>query len=289
MAGRETKGRSVFAKAARLLRRYGYTSILRHIREDGLKATIAKTVFVPIRWCGWGRSWLAGLVFDHRHGLQTSGYVPLEDLAREGLSVEESHSHLPTPVNVIPDILSRLDIDYRTFTFVDLGSGKGAAILSAAEFGFRRIIGVEFSKDLHATSMENVRKYRRQRDLQSEIEVMNMDARDFEFPETEILLYVFNPFENTLLSIIFDRLASSYEAAPRRIILVYLNVTKKINPRAIIAKLGFMTEIRVFSLLETARFYSKCPFPVMVWTTKEVGAIALRDPSRRRKAVCPEP
>jgi hypothetical protein len=276
MTRRETGGRFVSSKAFRRISRYGYANLLNHLREEGVTATIAKAAFVPLRWGGWGWSWLAGRVFDHRHGLRTSGHVPLDHLAMEGLDVADSHSYLPTPVNVLPDVLPRLGIDYRTFTFVDLGSGKGAAILAAAEFDFRRIMGVEFSRDLHATSVENLRRYRQRHTVQSDVEILNMDVRDFVFPEDELVVYAFNPFEADLLREVVTKLAASYDAAPRRIILVYLNVTRKINPRAIIARCGFMKEVRVFDLWETTRFYSKCPFQVAVWTTTEDRAIMPR-------------
>lgn len=266
---RETSGRSVFSKASCFIRRYGYSSLLRHAREDGARKTIAKAAFVPIRWCGWGRAWLVRQIFDRQHGLRTNGHVSLDELAREGLPVEDSHSHLPTPMNVLPDVLSRLDIDYGASTFIDLGSGKGAAILAAAEMKFRRIIGVEFSRDLHATAVENVRKYRQHRAVHGDIELLNMDAREFEFLETDLVIYAFNPFEANLLNEVIERLALSYDVAPRKIFLIYLNATRKINPRSIIAKFGFMTEIRVFRLREMAQFYSKCPFPVVVWVTRE--------------------
>lgn len=289
MTRRKTEGRFVSSKAFQRIRRFGYANFLHHLREEGVMTTVAKAAFVPLRWCGWARSWLAGRIFDHRLGLRTSGHVPLEHLAMEGLDVEESHSYLPTPVNVLPDVLPRLGIDYGAFTFVDLGSGKGAAILAAAEFDFRRIMGVEFSRDLHAISVENVRRYQQRHGVKSEVEILNMDVRDFVFPEDEMVVYAFNPFEADLLHEVVMKLAASYDAAPRRIVLVYLNVTRKINPRAIIAKCGFMKEVRVFDLWEMTRFYSKCPFQVAVWTTPEDGAAMPRSSSRSDGARLAEP
>jgi len=262
-----TEGRLFPDMASRLIRRYGYAKVLRHAREAGVRETVEKAALVPVRWCGWGRSYLAARAFDRRHGLRTSGQVSLEDLARDGLPVEDSHAYLPTPMNVIPDVLSRLAIDCGTFTFVDLGSGKGAALLAAAEMNFRRIIGVEFSRSLQAISVANVRTYRRERHLHGEIDILNIDVRDFEFPDDRLVVYAFNPFEADLLCQVIEKLAMSYRNKPRKMFLVYLNATRKINPRAIVAKFGFMAEIPVFGHLDRALFYARCPFPVAVWTT----------------------
>jgi hypothetical protein len=45
------------------------------------------------------------------------------------------------------------------FTFIDLGSGKGRALLMASAYPFKRIIGVEFMPELHRVAQENIRKY----------------------------------------------------------------------------------------------------------------------------------
>ena len=47
-----------------------------------------------------------------------------------------------------------------TFTFVDLGSGKGRTLLMASDYPFRRIIGVELLPSLHQIAQENLRQYK---------------------------------------------------------------------------------------------------------------------------------
>ena len=46
------------------------------------------------------------------------------------------------------------------FAFVDMGSGKGRALLVASELPFAKIVGVELSQELHQIAEENVRRYR---------------------------------------------------------------------------------------------------------------------------------
>jgi predicted RNA methylase len=41
-------------------------------------------------------------------------------------------------------------------TFVDIGSGKGRALIIAAEYAFKRIIGVEYSPSLATICRRNL-------------------------------------------------------------------------------------------------------------------------------------
>ncbi len=46
-------------------------------------------------------------------------------------------------------IMQAMPIDLSKFTFIDLGAGKGRALLMASDYLFQKIIGVEFMPELH--------------------------------------------------------------------------------------------------------------------------------------------
>jgi hypothetical protein len=64
----------------------------------------------------------------------------------------------PTDPSLFREIVSGLRIEYSEFTFIDLGSGKGRALLLASEFPFRRIVGIELLPELHTIAKQNVRQ-----------------------------------------------------------------------------------------------------------------------------------
>ena len=61
------------------------------------------------------------------------------------------------------EIINSLRIDFREFTFLDIGSGKGRALLLAAEYPFRRIVGVELMPELNSMAEENIRRFASQK------------------------------------------------------------------------------------------------------------------------------
>src|SRR3954468_12805247 len=108
------------------------------------------------------------------------------------------------------------------FTFVDVGSGKGRALLLAAEYPFPRIVGVELVPELHAIALANIQKWREKNGARA-IESRIGDARDFEIPHGPLVVYLFNPLPEAALAGFMARLEESLRAAPRPMFLIYHN------------------------------------------------------------------
>ena len=110
---------------------------------------------------GQYRSYRAVHPFDERFGVETSGLIyelpsgHHHDLYNNGyFAVAPSVFHA-----VMQAMEERLHLDYRRFTFVDVGSGKGRALLLASDYPFREIIGVELSPELERVARTNIARY----------------------------------------------------------------------------------------------------------------------------------
>jgi len=129
----------------------------------------------------------------------------------------------PTEPAVFRDMLSALPIDFREFTFIDIGSGKGRTLLMASDYAFRRIIGVELLPELHHIAEENIRRYKNENQKSFAIESQCVDAREFTFPDEPLVLYFFNPLPPSGMKTVLGRLEQSLEAHPRDVYLIYHN------------------------------------------------------------------
>jgi tRNA G46 methylase TrmB len=99
----------------------------------------------------------------------------------------------PTEPSLFHEMMQSLDIDLSTFTFIDLGSGKGRTLLMAAEYPFNQVIGVELLPSLHIIAAENISKHRTEASKCTLVQSLCQDARQFVFPPDPIVLYLFNP------------------------------------------------------------------------------------------------
>src|SRR5690606_37629429 len=92
--------------------------------------------------------------FDARFGTDTS--APTFE-RNQKTSV---HFYVPTTASIIYEIIGSLDLHPNEFTFVDMGSGKGRALLVASEFAFKKIVGIEISDELHRIAERNVELFK---------------------------------------------------------------------------------------------------------------------------------
>jgi len=129
----------------------------------------------------------------------------------------------PTDPELFHDMLRRLDIDFPRFTFLDLGSGKGRALLLASDYPFHRILGVELLPQLHAVALDNIARYKSDRQRCFSLQSLCQDARDFDFPPQPLVLYLFNPLPEPALRAVLERFSASLSSHPRDAYVLYAN------------------------------------------------------------------
>jgi len=157
--------------------------------------------------------------FDLKHGTNTTASLSMryDEQPKPGQIVRS----LPTHPRVLRYILRNLRVDYRDFTFIDFGCGKGRALLCAADFPFKRIIGVEWSKDLSAIATRNIEIYRSYRQKCTTLEVHCMNVVNYKFPASNIVLYMYNPFGPKIITQVFENVQRSALVSPHRFLVVY--------------------------------------------------------------------
>jgi hypothetical protein len=164
--------------------------------------------------------------FDQMHGVDTSGLVPAKHL----VTGHANDEHVTAYYGVAPSILRSLIAHWResipphpisSYTFIDIGSGKGRGLLVASEYHFRKVIGIELNPALAATARQNVAHWTRAHAADptsaplAPIHVLEQDALDFEFPSTPTLLFLFHPFEAPVLRQLLRRIETRFASRPR--------------------------------------------------------------------------
>jgi hypothetical protein len=91
--------------------------------------------------------------FDRFYGTDTSGYVGMDQLP-DGTSSVHAMSYAGSQPSTVRAALRQLP-SVEDYTFVDLGCGKGRALLVASEFPFNAIIGVELNPALATIAERN--------------------------------------------------------------------------------------------------------------------------------------
>ncbi len=171
--------------------------------------------------------------FDLKYGTDTSGYLGPEDLVKGRANDALNHGYSAIAPSVfheacrrwretLPAVSGRIE----AYSFVDVGAGKGRALLLAAELPFRKVIGVELSEELASTAQGNVARWSRVAGTNAKkIRVVHGDATKFRWPRTPLLVYLYNPFACSLVAQMAERLAAVAATRSGLADLLYVNPT----------------------------------------------------------------
>ena len=170
--------------------------------------------------------------FDAKYGTDTGGYLGPEELVkgRENDALNYGYSAIAPSVfreacrrwrETLPTVSGRIE----AYGFVDVGAGKGRALLLAAELPFRKIIGVELNEELTRIAQKNVARWSRVARPKAKIRVVQGDAAKFPWPRTPLLVYLYNPFACTLVAQMAENLAASAASGSGLVDLLYVNPT----------------------------------------------------------------
>ena len=157
--------------------------------------------------------------FDREHGVDTSGLIWGENLSSGSRNdawntayygIAPSVFHAPRSRNCRASLQSGA-------TFIDIGSGKGRAVMLASRYPFAKVIGVEISPELHRVAVANLATYRESNHGAAResnqgaapIELLLADAAAYSFPAGPLVVYLYHPFCRPVLERVLRNLQAS--------------------------------------------------------------------------------
>jgi hypothetical protein len=161
--------------------------------------------------------------FDLEYGTETSGLITGEDLSSGRWNDLWNTAYYGISPSGFNQLFQALNLDWGRFTFIDLGSGKGRALLLASRFPFRRIVGVEIVPELSETAAANIEGFCAPWQACREIEAYTGDAAEFGYPAGPFVLFLYQPFLPPVLKRCLKNLAHSLAEGPREVYVVYVN------------------------------------------------------------------
>ena len=176
-------------------------------------------------------TWLSSDVheFDRRYGVDTSGLVWADELKTGNSNDAWNTAYYAIPPSVFSRVMAQLPESFVAgATFVDLGCGKGRALLLASEYPFAQIIGVEITSRLHRVAINNVERYTTTRQAEGRrdgppVRVLLEDAAHYQLPSGPLVIYLYNPFCRPVLEKVLANLEQSLVHDPRAAAVLYIN------------------------------------------------------------------
>ncbi|MFC2176351.1 hypothetical protein ACFLR1_05220, partial [Bacteroidota bacterium] len=89
-------------------------------------------------------------------GIKTFGTYEPSDFSIEPHALHAGHLYQPSSSVIFERVMKALNINFKDLVFLDIGSGKGRAMILAAEHGFKKVIGVEYASELNEIAKSNI-------------------------------------------------------------------------------------------------------------------------------------
>ncbi|MDP9140139.1 MAG: class I SAM-dependent methyltransferase [Pseudomonadota bacterium] len=183
-----------------------------------LKAVLEKLPLANRLYRGWQRIH----PFDIEHGIEASGYMPADECARGSELAGQVNPYGGSQPSVVRASLSLLP-DLQRYAFVDLGCGKGRPLVVASEFPFQRVVGVELAPPLADIARENARIVAAAYPDRTGIDIEVGDATMSTPPADCVVYFLYNPFDETLIRKLINRLELDLQGQLRHAFFVYYN------------------------------------------------------------------
>ncbi|HGG60437.1 MAG TPA: class I SAM-dependent methyltransferase [Gammaproteobacteria bacterium] len=206
----------IFRKVNKTLTTRGLKGTVRYLMTSDPR-DIMRSAFVPR---SKGRSQIHK--FDREYeGIDTSGVVDLSEVSLDGQSWKYGHGYQAVNWRGFMELFDQLDIDHSEFVFIDVGSGKGRALLLASSYPFKEVIGVELVEEWHRIAEENIRKFPDAEKKCKNIRSVCSDALSYDLPDEPLVIFFYNPFTAPLVESFVQKVLDLQHKYRQLIYVVY--------------------------------------------------------------------
>ena len=165
---------------------------------------------------------------ERKYGIHTTGADELKLLEKKGIDISHATIYMPASYDLLEELFLQLKelAVQPSMHFLDIGCGKGRALCMAAHNGFSKLTGIDISKELCADAVSNL-ALTKQKFLDLDSTIINNDAFYFDIPTDVDCIFLFNPFDELIMSGVVKNIKDSTRKKPREIVIVYVNPLHK--------------------------------------------------------------
>lgn len=143
--------------------------------------------------------------------------LSLVTTAELGITEQQGGMHVYSGGPELETVLNSLEIQ-PTDSILDIGCGKGGALMTFAKYPFARVDGFDISPQLIDIARRNLARMN-----MSNASLSVADAAEFSGFDAYSHLYFYNPVPPPVMKRVMDEVRESLRRHPRRLTLIYMN------------------------------------------------------------------
>ncbi len=182
------------------------------IKSRGICKTVGEAGQYLVERC-------CNLYYDNVLGISTLRNVSTHSLKYDDPSC---HKYTATDYKSFRKVMQHVKIRANKDVFLDYGSGMGRVLIMAANYPFRKVVGVELSPKLNRIALSNIQNVRKKLKCK-DIEVVQADAAAYCLPSKVTVIYFYAPFSGETLNRVLDNVQNSLILEPRKLTIICRN------------------------------------------------------------------
>lgn len=159
---------------------------------------------------------------EKKYGIHTTGYDELEHLLEKGIDLSHANIYMPVNYYMLEKMMGDIIELTNEKSFLDIGCGKGRAMAVASYYGFKKIQGIDISKEFIEEAKINLATIH-QKFPEANFELLLQEAFYYRIPQDISVIFLFNPFDEVIMSGVVENILISQEKNPRTIWVIYIN------------------------------------------------------------------
>ncbi|MFT3702860.1 MAG: class I SAM-dependent methyltransferase [Agriterribacter sp.] len=176
-------------------------------------------------------NWNPGLAFfmlrqevkgENKYGLNTSNPIDLKHLTIENGDLSKASRYEGVNFFILEALLQKLKELTSKTCFTDLGCGKGRAMVVAAHYGYIKIRGIDFAKEVCEAATLNMQTIEAKFPA-IEYEVVCDNVLNYVIQPDESIFFMFNPFDNEIIHSFLEKIEGSLKQHSRTIYFLYVS------------------------------------------------------------------
>ncbi len=162
---------------------------------------------------------------EKKYGINTTGADELKKLISKDIDISHATIYMPASYDLLEAVFKKTQIHLFKH-LVDIGCGKGRSLCVAAYFGAKKLTGIDFSNEFCKDAKLNLTKTKLHfPDIN--FTIIHNDAFYFEIAKDVDCIFMFNPFDETIMSGVINNINESLLKSPRKITVIYFNPIQK--------------------------------------------------------------
>lgn len=140
--------------------------------------------------------------FDRRYGVDT--FAPVRAIKTNSANLAYGNKYEASSEAAVRWSIENCGMPIEETTFIDIGCGKGRALIVAATYPFSKIIGIEYSGELVEICRRNLEKLK----IEARCDVVVADAAEYRFPDEDLLVFLYYPFTSKIYDRVLQNLCA---------------------------------------------------------------------------------